>query len=81
MNRIPLDWEIISKMFPETRKITGDKAWTTRHVQKILESSKTKRNRALIHFLASTGCRIGVLDHDLTMKDLFDVGIGTKDIV
>jgi len=81
MNRVPLDWEIISKMFPETRKTSGDKAWTTKHIQKMLECSKTKRSRALIHFLASTGCRIGVLDHDLTMKDLFDVGRGCKGIV
>jgi len=81
MNRISLDWEIIQKMFPETRKTSGDKAWTTKHVQKMLECSKTKRSRALIHFLASTGCRIGVLDHDLTMKDLFDVGSGCKGVV
>ena len=81
MNRLTLDWEIISKMFPETRKTTGDKAWTTKHIQKILDSTKSKRNRALIHFMASTGCRIGVLDHELTMKNLFDAESGCKGVV
>jgi site-specific recombinase XerD len=81
MNRISLDWEIISKMFPETRKTTGDKAWNTKHIQKILDSTKSKRNRALIHFMASTGCRIGVLDHELIMKNLFDADSGCKGVV
>ncbi len=81
MNRISMDWDIISKMFPETRKTTGDKAWTTEHVQKMLDSAKSKRNRALIHFLASTGCRIGVLDHDLKIKNIFDADSGCKGVV
>jgi len=81
MNRVSLDWDIISKMFPETRKATGDKAWTTKHVQKMLDNAKSKRNRALIHFLASTGCRIGVLDHDLRIRDMFDAGSGCKGVV
>ncbi len=81
MNRVKLDWEIISKMFPETRKTTGDKAWTTKHVQLMLDNAKSKRNRALIHFLASTGCRIGVFDHDLRIRDTFDAGSGCKGVV
>jgi integrase/recombinase XerD len=81
MNRISMDWDIISKMFPETRKPTGDKAWTTEHIQKMLDNAKSKRNRALIHFLASTGCRIGILDHDLMMKNLFDADSGCKGVV
>jgi len=81
MNRVRLDWDIISKMFPETRKTTGDKAWTTKHVQIMLNNAKSKRNQALIHFLASTGCRIGVFDHDLTMKDMFDADSGCKGVV
>lgn len=81
MNRISIDWSIISKMYPETRKTTGDKAWTTKHIQLMLENAKTKRSRALIHFLSSTGCRIGVLDHDLMIKHLFDSDSGCKGVV
>jgi len=81
VNRIKLDWEIIHKMLPQREVKSGYKAWTTKHIQKLLSYSKTKRNRALIHFLASTGCRIGVLDHDLKMKHLFDVGYGCKGVL
>jgi len=80
VNRLKLDWEIIQKMLPPREVKSGYKAWTTKHIQKILSYSKTKRNRALIHFLASTGSRIGVFDHDLTMKHLFDVGHGCKGV-
>ncbi len=80
MNRIKLDWEIIRKMLPHREVKSGNKAWTTEHIQKLLTYSKTKRNRALIHFFASTGCRIGVFDHDLKMKHLSDVGYGCKKI-
>ena len=81
INRIKLDWEIIHKMLPQREKKLGYKAWTTKQIQKLLSYSKTKRNRALIHFLASTGCRIGVFDHDLKMKHLFDVGHGCKGVL
>jgi len=81
MNRIKLDWEIIRKMLPQREVKSGNKAWTTEHIQKILSYAKTKRNRALIHFLSSTGGRIGVFDHDLKMKHLSDVGHGCKKIV
>ena len=81
MNRIKLDWEIIKKMLPHQEVKSGYKAWTTEHIQKLLSYAKTKRNRALIHFLASTGCRIGVFDHDLKIKHLSDVGHGCKKVV
>jgi len=80
MNEIKLNWEIIQKMLPPREVKSGYKAWTTEQIQKILPYSKTKRNRALIHFLASTGSRIGVFDHDLKMKHLFDVGHGCKGV-
>ena len=81
VNRIKLDWDIIQKMLPQREVRSGIKAWTTPQIQKILSSAKTKRNRALIHFLASTGSRIGVFDHNLTMKHLFDVGHGCKGVI
>ena len=81
VNRLKLDWEIIQKMLPQREVKSGYKAWTTKHIQKLLSYSKTKRNRALVHFLASTGSRIGVFDHDLKMKHLFDVGHGCKGVI
>ena len=41
----------------------------------------SKRNRALVHFLASTGARIGVIDDNFTMKHLEDVSDGCKAVL
>jgi len=80
VNRLKLDWDIIQKMLPHRETKSGYKPWTTEQIQKLLSYSKTKRNRALLHFLASTGSRIGVFDHDLKMKHIFDVGHGCKGV-
>ena len=36
----------------------------------MLSNTKNIRDKALIHFLASTGARIGVFDHELLFKHL-----------
>jgi len=81
MNRIPLYWEIIRKMYPPRTKSAGFKPWTTEHIRKMLLATTSKRNRALIHFLASTGARIGVIDENFIMKYLVDVSDGCKAIL
>jgi len=35
-------------------------AWTDEHIRKMIEFSNSARNKALIHFMASTGARIGI---------------------
>ena len=69
MNDIALNWKKIRKLFPQTIQKTGRKAWTTDDIRKMLQNTSDIRNRALIHFLASTGCRIGALP-GLKMKHL-----------
>ncbi len=81
MNRIPLYWEIIRKMYPPRKKSAGFKPWTTEQIQKMLLGTTSKRNRALVHFLASTGARIGVIDENFTMKYLEDVSDGCKAVL
>jgi len=78
VNRKKIDWELIYKMLPQRQVKSGTKPWTTKQIQTLLTVAKSKRNKAFIHFLASTGCRIGIFDHDLTMKRLVDVGHGCK---
>jgi len=78
INRKKIDWDIIYKMLPQRQIKSGTKPWITKQIQTLLSFAKTKRNRAFIHFLASTGCRIGVFDHELKMKHLVDVGHGCK---
>jgi len=81
MNRIPLYWEIIRKMYPPRKKSAGFKPWTTEQIQKMLLTTISKRNRALVHFLASTGARIGVIDENFTMKYLKDISDGCKAVL
>ena len=70
MNRILLNWDVIYRMFPSPKKPPGLRAYASEDVRKILGCTKNLRDKALIHFLASTGARIGVFDHDLRMEHL-----------
>jgi len=70
MNRINLNWDIIYKMFPQKQKAPSLRAYTTKEVKEILHNAKSIRDKALIHFLASTGARIGVFDHPLLIRHM-----------
>jgi len=74
VNRVRLFWEIIHKMYPQKVKRAGQKAWTDEHVRQMIEFSNSKRNKALIHFMASTGARIGIHNYPLQMQHLKDMG-------
>ena len=70
MNRILLNWDVIYRMFPSPKKPPSLHAYTSVDVRKILQHTKNQRDKALIHFLASTGVRIGAFDHKLHMEHL-----------
>jgi len=63
-------WKPIEALFPKSVKRTGYKAWTTEQIKNMIEHTNDIRNKALIHFQASTGGRVGVHDHPLLMKHL-----------
>ena len=65
MNEINLNWEKIHRMFPAKQKTLSMRSYTNTEIRSMLYSEKNLRNKALIHFLASTGARIGVFDHPL----------------
>ena len=79
MNDRILNWKKIKKLFPATIKRTGAEAWTTEDIKKMLEFMPNKRNKAIIHFIASTGCRSGALS-ELTMKNISIMPGGCKAI-
>jgi len=81
INRIPIHWEIIRRMIPAKVKSAGSIPWSTAQIKKMLDVSSSKRNSALIHFLSSSGARIGVLDHQLQIKHLVDMGEGCKGVL
>jgi integrase len=59
----------VKRLLPEKVKLAGGKSWSTKQIQKMLEFADTKRAKALIHFLAANGVRIGVLE-DLKLKNV-----------
>ena len=81
MNRIKIFWEIIQKMYPQKVKKSGQKAWPTEKIRQMLEFSNSIRNKAIVHFLASTGGRIGIFDYPLQMRHLKDMGDGCMSVL
>ncbi|EGG42101.1 integrase family protein [Candidatus Nitrosarchaeum limnium SFB1] len=63
-------WRPIESLFPPEERRSGYKAWSTEQVQEMIDKCTTTRNKALIHFMASVGGRIGIHDHQLLMKHL-----------
>lgn len=72
MNDKVLNFKKIKKMYPAAVKTTGRDYWTTEDIRKMLQVAKNKRTIALIHFLSSTGCRIGAL-FELRLKHVADI--------
>ncbi|MHB8546714.1 MAG: tyrosine-type recombinase/integrase [Nitrosotalea sp.] len=69
MNDVILNWVKIRKLLPAAVKLSGEYPYTNDHLRMMLSNSKIPRSRALIHFTASTGCRIGAIP-DLKIKHL-----------
>ena len=77
INEVDLKWRKITKLFPAKIKKTGRRAYTTEEVQRILSTATELRTRAIIHFLASSGVRIGALS-SLRMRHLLEMPLGCK---
>lgn len=61
-------------MIPPKGKLGSDKPYTTQDIQKMLLTTASKRDRALIHFLASTGARPKAIeDPVLTFENVHDM--------
>lgn len=59
----------LKMLFPETLKLGNERAFTTAEIKRILDYSDSTRNKAILHMLAATGCRIGALV-DFQMKHI-----------
>jgi len=78
-NDLMLNWKKIRRMLPPQKKKSGSKAYTTEQVRKILEFSPDVRNKAIIHFVAASGVRIGALP-ELQIKSVGEMPDGCKSI-
>ena len=82
---IDLKWKKIKKFYPERIKISGQNAYSTEQVGKMLSVTKKLQHRALIHFHASTACRTGGIydiqtKRPLCLGDLRDMPHGCQQV-
>lgn len=68
MNDVNLNFKKIRKMFPPLEKRAGQEAYTTEDVEKILESARSRKTRALIHQLIHFCSN----HHHMELMDLLD---------
>lgn len=69
VNDFDINWKKIHRLYPQKIKRTGKKPYTTEDIKKMLNYTRSKRTQALIHLLASTGCRVGAIP-ELKLKHL-----------
>ncbi len=69
MNDVDLNFKKIRKLFPDKVKKGNERGYTRNEIDLILEFTKTKRHRALVLLLSSSGCRIGAIP-EMKLKHL-----------
>jgi len=67
-------------MFPAKEIQSGREAYTTNQVRSLIENTTSSKIKAIIHFMASSGVRIGAL-HDLRLKHIEDMPNGCKSVL
>lgn len=69
VNEISINWKKIRRLYPQKIKSSGKKAYSTKDIKKMLDTTMTTRDKLLIHVFASTWCRKGAIP-DLRIKHL-----------
>ena len=72
INDVDLNWRKIKRLYPNKIKRSGDSAYQTKDVKRMLDVTAQIRNKAIIHFLASTGVRVGAIP-ELKIRHLRDM--------
>lgn len=62
----------IRMLMPQRRKPAGEKAYTTKQIQKMLDFTDSTRVKALIHVLSASGIRAGAIE-ELKFKHMFEM--------
>lgn len=76
INDVELRWKKIKKFYPATIKISGQNAYSTEQVKKMLSVTRKLQHRALIHFFASTPSRVGSVYYQYNAKSKRSLTIG-----
>jgi integrase/recombinase XerD len=65
-----IKWKSLESLFPKETKRSGYKAYPTEDLEKMISHTKQIRDKALIHFMASTGARVGIHNQELLIRHL-----------
>lgn len=60
-NDVEVRWKKIRRMIPQQKKRTGKDAYTTDEINRMLQFELNIRNKAIIHFMAASGVRVGAI--------------------
>ena len=74
-DKMGINWKKIRKLLGKKQRPKKSRPYTTSEIKRMLHSSKSLRNKALILFLSSSGVRRGAIP-DLRMKDLKQMSHG-----
>ena len=78
---VELNWIKLSKMKPEKKKLTGDKPYTTKDIQDMLQRiGLNLKFRCIVHVLSASGMRIGGFS-ELKLKHIQDMPNGCRSIL
>jgi len=80
MNDISLNFKRLRKMCPPVIKKSGYDTWKQSDIRNLISYANSKRNRAIIYTLVSTGCRAEAL-LELQFKDLEQLDAGCAKVV
>jgi len=61
-NEIELNWRYFKKLYPRKEPLSNQGLYTDQEIKKLLDATPDKRNKSLIHLLASGGARVGELN-------------------
>lgn len=75
-----LNWDKVKRIIPEQVKKAGYDAYKREDIQKILENTGSLRNKSLVLFLASTGCRVGSIP-SIEVRHLKNMSDGCKSVI
>ncbi len=78
---VALNWIKLSKMKPEKKKLTGDKAYTTKDIQDMLQRiGPNLKFRCIVHIMSASSTRIGAFS-ELKLKHIQDMPNGCKSML
>ena len=75
-----VNFKRIKRMFPAKEIQSGREAYTTNQVRSLIDNTISLKSKAIIHFMASSGVRIGAL-HELRLKHIEDMPNECKSVL